>query len=109
VFFDLSVLEYIESEGMVEDIKKYYNDKKLRDVSLKQRLEYLKKNNKLDQNSTKVVGRLLNPKNDHYSLDTLNGYIHSKDTHYINKQFLNGFWDFLYPLFEQLLDIKENK
>ncbi len=109
VFFDLSVLEYIESEGMVEDIEKHYNNKKLQHVTLKQRLEYLKKNNKLNQNSTRVVGRLLNPNDNHYSLDTLNGYIHGKNTHYVSKQFLNGFWDFLYPLFEQLLDIKENK
>ena len=46
--------------------------------------------------------------NSEYSLDVLNGYVHSQDTHYLSKQFLNGFWDFLFPLFEVLIEIKEN-
>lgn len=53
-----------------------------------------------------IVSKLLNPENE-YSLDVLNGYIHSNDTHYSGKQFLNGFWDFLFPLFEKILEINE--
>lgn len=52
------------------------------------------------------MSKLLNPENE-YSLDVLNGYIHSNDTHYSGKQFLNGFWDFLFPLFEKILEINE--
>lgn len=110
VFFDLAVLEYIESEDLEKDIidtNKQVNE--LKHVTLKKRLEYIKCNQKLNQEILQVIGRLLNPQNSHYSLDTLNGYVHSKDTHYSDKVFLNGFWDFLYPLFKMLLDIKEIK
>ena len=53
------------------------------------------------------IVKLTNDANE-FSLDVLNGYQHSKETVYLDKQFLNRFWDFLFPLFEILLDIKEN-
>ena len=53
------------------------------------------------------IVKLTNDANE-FSLDVLNGYQHSKETVYLDKQFLNRFWDFLFPLFETLLDIKEN-
>ncbi|MDD2576588.1 MAG: ParB N-terminal domain-containing protein [Bacteroidales bacterium] len=104
IFLDLAVLYYIETEGLTEDMKKYY-ETDFRDIILKRRLEYLK-SNKLSGESKKIVNKLLNESNQ-YSLDVLNGYIHSEKTYYLSKNFLNGFWDFLFPLFEKLLDISE--
>ena len=107
VFFDLSVLEYINLEGIEGDILKQFHQKKLKDINLKKRLEYIKQNQLLNVDASRAISKLLNPNKEHYSLDTLNGYIHSDKTHYSDKRFLNGFWDFLYPMFESLLDIKE--
>jgi hypothetical protein len=104
VFVDLAVFKFIETEGIEDDLKRYYKDD-LRNIPLKKRLEYIK-TNKLTGKPQNIVGRLLDPTSQ-YSLDVLNGYIHSQDTHYLNKQFLNGFWDFLFPLFQELLDIRE--
>lgn len=105
IFLDLAVLNYIKTEGLENDIKtQYHND--LREVPLKKRLEYIK-TNKLTGKPKTIVNRLLD-ESTQYSLDVLNGYIHGQDTHYLNKQFLNGFWDFLFPLFEVLLEIKED-
>lgn len=105
IFLDLAVLNYIETEGIENNIKAQYHSD-LREVTLKKRLEYIK-TNKLTGKPQTIVNRLLD-ENTQYSLDVLNGYIHGQDTHYLNKQFLNGFWDFLFPLFEVLLEIKED-
>ena len=104
VFLDVAVLNYIQTEGLEDSIKTYYRCE-LRDVILKKRLEFIKANH-LSGKSQVIVSKLLNPENE-YSLDVLNGYIHSNDTHYSGKQFLNGFWDFLFPLFEKILEINE--
>lgn len=104
VFLDVAVLNYIQTEGIEGAIKAHYKCE-LRDVILKKRLEYIKTKH-LSGKPQSVVNKLLNPENE-YSLDVLNGYIHSNDTHYSSKQFLNGFWDFLFPLFEKILEIKE--
>lgn len=42
-----------------------------------------------------------------YTLDILNGYQHSLSTAHLVPEYINGFWDFLFPLFATLLDIKE--
>lgn len=106
VFLDLAIAEYISSEGCKDDISKVYK-KAYMDVALKQRLEYIKQN-KLQARTPayKVIDKLLNSSNE-YSLDTLNNYIHGTDQQHTNKRFLNGFWDFLFPLFSQMLDMKE--
>jgi hypothetical protein len=104
VFLDLAVFKFIETEDIEDDLKRYYRDE-LKNISLKKRLEYIK-TNKLSGKPQNIVSRLINPSSQ-YSLDVLNGYIHSQDTHYLNKQFLNGFWDFLFPLFQEFLDIRE--
>lgn len=104
VFLDLSVRNYIVSEGLDGDIQKEHKSD-LRNITLKQRLEYLKKNHISGENK-KIIARLLEQENT-YSLDVLNGYIHGSATHYLNKEFLNSFWDFLFPLFEYFLDIRE--
>tara|TARA_R110002050_G_scaffold297339_1_gene458594 strand:+ start:15505 stop:17028 length:1524 start_codon:yes stop_codon:yes gene_type:complete len=106
VFLDLSVLNYIETEGIANAIKTHYKDD-LKNIALKKRIEYLKQNH-LNGKAKIVSSRLIDPSNQ-YSLDVLNGYVHEKDTHYLNKQMLNGFWDFLFPLFNVLLDIREKK
>ena len=106
MFVDLAVLEYIETEGLGDTICELFRKKLLKEVSLKQRLEYIKSNS-LNNDAKRVINKLLNPDNNHYSLDTLNKYHHSKDTFYTSREFLNGFFDFLYPLLEKLLDIKE--
>ncbi|PVW12851.1 ParB N-terminal domain-containing protein [Marixanthomonas spongiae] len=104
VFVDLAVFKYIETEGIESDLSRFYRDD-LRNIPLKKRLEYIK-TNKLAGKPQNIVGRLLDPTSQ-YSLDVLNGFIHSQDTHYLNRQFLNSFWDFLFPLFQELLDIRE--
>ena len=100
----MSVLNYIETEGIENAIKTHYRDN-LKNIPLKKRLEYIKTNH-LNGKTQVIVNRLIDP-NNQYSLDVLNGYVHGQDTHYLNKQFLNGFWDFLFPLFEVLLEIRE--
>jgi len=104
VFLDLAVYKYIETEGIENAIKSQYNDD-IKNIQLKKRLEYIK-TNKLSGKPQNIVSKLIDPSNQ-YSLDVLNGFIHNHDTHFLNKEFLNGFWDFLFPLFEELLVIKE--
>jgi hypothetical protein len=105
VFLDLAVLNYIETEGIENNIKTQYKCE-LRDVTLKRRLEYIK-NSKLTGKSQTIVNKLLD-ETTQYSLDVLNGYMHGQDSHYLTKQFLNSFWDFLFPLFEVLMTINED-
>lgn len=104
VFLDLAVFKYIETEGIENAIKAQYQDD-IKNIQLKKRLEYIK-TNKLSGKPQNIVNKLIDPSNQ-YSLDVLNGFVHSHDTHFLNKEFLNGFWDFLFPLFEELLVIKE--
>ncbi len=104
IFLDLAVLTYIETEKLDKDIKAFAKAD-LRLITLSRRLEFLKGRIKtLKPNS--IIQKLLNPENE-LSLDVLNGYIHNNDSHYLDQTFLNKFWDFLFPLFQELLDIKE--
>jgi len=104
VFLDLAVFKYIETENLEVALRTQYKDD-LKNIQLKKRLEYIKIN-KLSGKSQNIVSRLLDPSTE-YSLDVLNGFIHSQDSHYTSKKFLNSFWDFLFPLLQILLDIKE--
>jgi len=103
IFLDLAVLTYIETENLEDPIKAHYK-MALRQITLSKRIEYLK--DKLNQKSSTITQKLLNPENE-LSLDVLNGYVHNNDSHYLDQAFLNKFWDFLFPLFQELLDIKE--
>ncbi len=105
IFLDLAILNYIDTEGIGDNIKAHYRDD-LINIPLKRRIEYIKTNH-LNGKPQNIATKLIDPSHQ-YSLDVLNGYVHGQDTHYLNKEFLNGFWDFLFPLFEVLLDIKEN-
>ncbi|OPB87859.1 ParB N-terminal domain-containing protein [Elizabethkingia occulta] len=106
VFLDLCIFKYIETESLESNISEHFK-KSIKDVSLKNRIEYLKQH-KLPEKQKKIAEKLLESKND-FSLDVLNGYVHSQDTHYLNKNFLNRFWDFLFPLLQYLIEIKEEK
>ena len=107
IFLDLSVLNWLQAENMVPEIQKKYNCN-LRDIVLKNRLTFIGESiSAKEKKAASIITQLLNPSHG-YSLDVLNGYQHSNDSCYLNKQFINGFWDFLFPLFEVLLDIKEN-
>jgi hypothetical protein len=103
IFLDLAVLTYIETENHEDAMKAHYK-MALRQITLSKRIEYLK--DKLNQKSSTITQKLLNPENE-LSLDVLNGYVHNNDSHYLDQAFLNKFWDFLFPLFQELLDIKE--
>lgn len=107
VFLDLAVLEYIVAEGLETAICTKYKDL-LKNIELNKRLTFLAeqqgfKGTKL----ATIIARLTDVKSD-FSLDVLNGYVHGKDTSYLNRNFLNRFWDNLFPLFQQLLDITED-
>ena len=102
----MAVLKYIETENLESTICSQYQCG-LREVQLKKRLEFIKTNKATGRPQT-IINRLIDPSQE-YSLDVLNGYIHSQDSHYTNKRFLNGFWDFLFPLLEFLLDIRETQ
>lgn len=104
VFLDLTVHKYIETENLKQAICTQYN-KGLKEITLSQRIEYIKQH-KLNGKPQNIAQKLNDPATD-FSLDVLNGFIHSQEAHYLNKQFLNRFWDFLFPLFQTLLDIKE--
>lgn len=104
VFLDLAVLSYIEKKELKPEITVEYQSD-LRDVTLKRRLEYLKKNNFTGE-VQKIASKLLDP-SQQYSLDVLNGFVHSQDTHYLTKNFINGFWDFLFPMFKELVVIRD--
>ncbi|KQS36179.1 hypothetical protein [Pedobacter sp. Leaf194] len=103
IFLDLAVLTYIETESLEAPMQAKYKVA-LRQITLSKRLEFLK--DKLNQKSSSITQKLLNTENE-LSLDVLNGYIHNHDSHFLDLPFLNKFWDFLFPLFQELLDIKE--
>ena len=108
VFLDVAVNEYISTENRQDEVKTRYRAREFYEVRLQSRLEFIKQEMLSSRTpSVKVVNKLLYPEND-FSLDTLNSYVHGSATHNINKQFINRFWDFLFPLFEKILDIKES-
>lgn len=106
VFLDLAVYKYIDTEGLETAICSHYQCN-LREVPLKKRLEYIKTHKASGRIQT-IITRLIDP-SQQFSLDVMNGFIHSQDAHYTNKVFLNGFWDFLFPLFQFLVDIREDQ
>lgn len=106
VFLDISVRLYIEEKGWKAEIERI-DKHNFHDITLKKRLSFIKDQIKTKCDEKTILERLLNPGNE-YSLDVLNGYVHSSHTHYEQKQFMNGFWDFMFPLFRMLVDIRES-
>lgn len=107
IFLELAVLDYIQAEGLEAQMRKDFKCD-FKKIILKSRLDYLSRESRLKDNSKvcKILKDLINEK-ETYTLDILNGYVHSKDTEYLNKQYLNGFWDHIFPLFQAMLDIEE--
>lgn len=108
ILLELSVNNWFDTYGLTQALCSQNQDKELRDITLSRKLTFISNvfEEKHNKEIPKLINRLCNKSNEH-SLDVLNGYQHSKDSYYISKQFINGFWDFLFPLFEVLLDIKE--
>ena len=108
IFLELAVLDYIQSEGLEAQMRKDFKCD-FKKIILKSRLDYLSRNSHLKTNPKvcKILKDLINEK-ETYTLDILNGYVHSKDTEYLNKQYLNGFWDHIFPLLQAMLDITED-
>jgi hypothetical protein len=106
IFLDLAVLNYLNTDGLIGELCIQHNNVAPKEINLNKRLEFIKTKLKKDK-SKSVITKILNPSNE-LSLDVLNGYVHSDSTYYLNNNFLNRFWDLLFPLFEELLDIKEN-
>lgn len=101
VLLDLSVHSYLERNGLFGQLKKQCKGS-AENISLKRRLEFLKG----ILSSQKIIARLLSPDNE-FSLDVLNGYVHSESMVYVDKTFLNRFFDFMLPLLKELDDIVE--
>lgn len=108
IFLELAILDFIQSEGLVEEFQRR-DGKELKKILLKTRIDFLTRYSKLKDNkiAKKILLNLINEK-ETYSLDILNGYVHSKSTEYLNKQYLNGFWDHIFPLLQTMLDITED-
>lgn len=106
IFLDIAIRNFILSQNLETAISKQYQ-MGLKDIQLSRRLEFIK-GVVSSRETKKIITILLDPENV-YSLDTLNGYIHSSKTYAINRQLVNGFWDFLLPMFQELLDIKEEE
>lgn len=108
IFLELAILDYIQSEGLDAQMRRdFRND--FKKIILKSRLDYLSRKSRLKSNPKvcKILKDLINEK-ETYTLDILNGYVHSKNTEYLNKQYLNGFWDHIFPLLQAILDITED-
>lgn len=105
IFLDLAILNYLHSENLIGDLCTQYSDSKgLKNINLSKRIEFLKP--KVNSKAQDTIKKILNPSNE-LSLDVLNGYVHNDNTHYLNNRFLNNFWDLLFPLLEELIDIRE--
>jgi len=107
IFLDLAVFNWLQTENLLEELQSQ-EKKDIGDIILKNRLNFITTKLKTkSKKATSIISKLTNPNNE-FSLDVLNGFQHSKDTSFLDKKFLNRFWDFLFPLFEVLLDIKDN-
>lgn len=105
VILDISVRNYIVNNDYESEICRKYKAT-LKDITLQKRLDFLK--DKLPKKQNAIVAHLLNPANE-FSLTVLNGFVHGSDTHHLDAGFLNRFWDFLFPLFREILDISKNE
>ena len=87
IFLELAVLDYIQSEGLEAQMRKDFKCD-FKKIILKSRLDYLSRKSRLKDNPKvcKILKDLINEK-ETYTLDILNGYVHSKDTEYLNKQY----------------------
>ncbi|TDB61334.1 ParB N-terminal domain-containing protein [Photorhabdus khanii] len=105
IFLELAVDEFISEndlqEVMAKRAKKSYNE-----VTLLLKLSTLRGEFVDDREANKIIDQLLHKDND-YSLNTLNEYVHGCKVHKVEPQFMNRFWDMLSPLFGVLISFKE--
>ena len=107
IFLDLAVFNWLQTENLLKELQSQ-EKKDIGDIILKNRLNFIATKLKTkSKKATSIISKLTNPNNE-FSLDVLNGFQHSKDTSFLDKQFLNRFWDFLFPLFQVLLDIRDD-
>ena len=106
VLLDLSVHSYLERNSLFAQLRQQYNVSS-ENIPLKRRLEFLK-GIIADNNSKKIIAKLLSPDNE-FSLDVLNGYVHSESNAFVDKAFLNRFFDFLFPLLKEFDAITETE
>ena len=106
ILLDLSVHSFLERNGLFKQLSQEHQ-KGEGHIGLSQRLEFLKKSH-LSKESAGIVGKLLVPQND-FSLDVLNGYMHSEKNAYVEPKFINRFFDFMFPLLKELDDITETE
>lgn len=113
VFLDISIKLFIEENELEEDMRRQLK-MVVGFIGLNQKLKFikdlkdLKEKYKFTKESVIILSQLLNEEW-HYSLSILNGYVHGTKTYNVNKEYINSFWDFLFPLFQNILDIKENE
>lgn len=106
VFLDIAIRNFMISEGYDSSICRA-NSTSFEKIGLKERLKYIKEtSNKLNKETKGIITQLLND-DFQFSLHVLNCYVHSSKTYNINKEYMNNFWDFLFPLFDAILEIKE--
>lgn len=104
VFLDVAIRTYIQNEELENEIAKKEKGA-FENTTLSSRIKYLKDNSKLNSKSKRILSSLVDS-NHKFSLHILNCYVHSSETYAINKNYINSFWDFLFPLFQEILDIK---
>jgi hypothetical protein len=105
IFLDLTINIYITNNGLEEEIKRSAKNN-MPFLSLRTRINFVLNKLPKKSNARIVLNQLLNDEN-LYSLRVLNAYVHNNDSHFLNKIYLNNFWDFLMPFFQQVLDIRE--
>lgn len=103
VILDLAVKDYIEDKGWNDELRRINQNKPFDRIELKAKINFL--NSKFTSQALKKITGQLVVSTNQYSLDTLNGYVHGSDTYMINAQFINAFWDFLYPLMEEIIGV----
>lgn len=103
VILDIAVKDYIEDKGWVDELRHQNQNRAFDRIELKPRINFLA--GKFTTNKLKQIAGQLVVSSNQYSLDTLNGYVHGSETYMINAQFMNSFWDFLYPLLEELIGV----
>lgn len=107
IFLDLAVLNWLQTEDLISELQAQKR-KNIKEITLHHRLDFVAEKLKAKKpKANSIIVKLINDENE-FSLDVLNGYQHSKESVFLDRQFLNRFWDFLFPLFEILLDIKES-
>jgi ParB-like chromosome segregation protein Spo0J len=101
---DLVVLDYLKSNKLIPQLISKHNNRDLKHIGLQARIEFIKKLKNYEKKIDNIFTGLLTPGND-FSLNSLHAYLHSEETHSVSCGRLIRFFDFLFPLFEEMLDL----